>query len=142
MKYLEAYNELLTLIDVYETLYYSYKTAFYSASKLINGPEGISSIDYSNSIKSNKVQEDTQITLSRLFKYKNNMNLAKETLEELKKDKERIETYIASLEGTEYKVAYLSAIKNKDCEFISKSLGISEGRVKNILTNIKKHCKN
>ena len=142
MKYLEAYNELLTLIDVYETLYYSYKTAFYSASKLISGPAKISSIDYSNSIKSNKVQEDTQITLSRLFKYKNNMNLAKETLEELKKDKERIETYIASLEGTEYKVAYLSAIKNKDCEFISKSLGISEGRVKNILTNIKKHCKN
>ena len=73
---------------------------------------------------------------------KNNMNLAKETLEELKKDKERIETYIASLEGTEYKVAYLSAIKNKDCEFIAKSLGISEGRVKNILTNIKKYCKN
>ena len=142
MKYLEAYNELLTLIDVYETLYYSYKTAFYSASKLISGPAKISSIDYSNSIKSNKVQEDTQIALSRLFKYKNNMNLAKETLEELKKDKERIETYIASLEGTEYKVAYLSAIKNKDCEFISKSLGISEGRVKNILTNIKKHCKN
>ena len=142
MKYLEAYNELLTLIDVYETLYYSYKTAFYSASKLISGPAKISSIDYSNSIKSNKVQEDTQITLSRLFQYKNNMNLAKETLEELKKDKERIETYIASLEGTEYKVAYLSAIKNKDCEFIAKSLGISEGRVKNILTNIKKHCKN
>ena len=142
MKYLEAYNELLTLIDVYETLYYSYKTAFYSASKLISGPAKISSIDYSNSIKSNKVQEDTQIALSRLFKYKNNMNLAKETLEELKKDKERIETYIASLEGTEYKVAYLSAIKNKDCEFIAKSLGISEGRVKNILTNIKKHCKN
>lgn len=142
MKYLEAYNELLTLIDVYETLYYSYKTAFYSASKLISGPAKISSIDYSNSIKSNKVQEDTQIALSRLFKYKNNMNLAKETLEELKKDKERIETYIASLEGTEYKVAYLSAIKNKDCEFIAKSLGISEGRVKNILTNIKKYCKN
>ena len=142
MKYLESYNELLTLIDIYKTLYYSYKAAFYSASKLIHGPDGISGIDYSNSIKSNKVQEDTQIALSRLFKYKNNMNLAKETLEELKKDKERIETYIASLEGTEYKVAYLSAIKNKDCEFIAKSLGISEGRVKNILTNIKKYCKN
>ena len=83
----------------------------------------------------------TDATDEKVADYIQNIK-SEEDIELEKQEKERIETYIASLEGTEYKVAYLSAIKNKDCEFISKSLGISEGRVKNILTNIKKHCKN
>lgn len=138
MKYLEAYNELLVLIDVYSDLYYSYKTAFYSVQKMVDFPSGISSIDYSGMPKSNKVNPDIEITLSKLLKTKNNMIIAKETLEQLQKDKERIELYIASLEGTKHKVAYLGIIKNKDNEFIAKSLGLTQGRVKNILSEIKK----
>lgn len=138
MKYLEAYNELLVLIDVYSDLYYSYKTAFYSLQKMVDFPNDISSVDYSGMPKSNKVNPDIQFTLTKLFKAKNNMTIAKETLEQLQKDKERIELYIASLEGTKHKVAYLGIIKNKDNEFIAKSLGLTQGRVKNILSEIKK----
>lgn len=138
MKYLEAYNELQVLIDVYSDLYYSYKTAFYSLQKMVDFPSDISSIDYSGMPKANKVNPDIQFTLTKLFKAKSNMVIAKETLEQLEKDKERIELYIASLEGTKHKVAYLGIIKNKDNEFIAKSLGLSAGRVKNILSEIKK----
>ena len=138
MKYLEAYNELLVLIDVYRDLYYSYKAAFYSAQKMIDIPENIKSIDYSGMPKSNKVNPDVQFIFTKLLNTKNNMIIAKETLEQLQKDKERIEVYIASLEGTKHKVAYLGIIKNKDNEFIAKSLGLTQGRVKNILSEIKK----
>ena len=138
MKYLEAYNELLVLIDVYRDLYYSYKAAFYSAQKMIDIPENIKSIDYSGMPKSNKVNPDVQFIFTKLLNAKNNMIIAKETLEQLQKDKERIEVYIASLEGTKHKVAYLGIIKNKENEFIAKSLGLTQGRVKNILSEIKK----
>lgn len=138
MKYLEAYDELLVLIDVYSDLYYSYKTAFYSLMKMSNDLKDIGSIDYSGMPKANMVNPDIQFTLSKLLKTKTNMILAKETLDQLQKDRERIEGYIASLEGTKHKVAYLGIIKNKDNEFIAKSLGLSQGRIKNILSEIKK----
>lgn len=137
MKYLEAYDELLVLIDVYSDLYYSYKTAFYSLMKMSNDLKDIGSIDYSGMPKANMVNPDIQFTLSKLLKTKTNMILAKETLDQLEKDKERIESYIASLEGTRHKVAYLGIIKNKDNEFIAKTLGIAEKTVKNIKAEIK-----
>lgn len=137
MKYLEAYDELLVLIDVYSDLYYSYKTAFYSARKMIDSPKSIGSIDYSGIPKANMVNPGIQFTFSKLLKTKTNMILAKETLDQLEKDKERIESYIASLEGTRHKVAYLGIIKNKDNEFIAKTLGIAEKTVKNIKAEIK-----
>lgn len=140
MKYLEAYDELLVLIDVYSDLYYSYKTAFYSARKMIDSPKSIGSIDYSGMPKSNMVNPDIQIALTKLLDTRNNMMLAKETLDQLEKDKERIESYISSLEGTKHKVAYLGIIKNKDNEFIAKSLGLTQGRVKNILSEIRKEA--
>lgn len=140
MKYLEAYDELLVLIDVYSDLYYSYKTAFYSLMKMSNDLKDIGSIDYSGMPKANMVNPDIQFTLSKLLKTKTNMILAKETLDQLQKDRERIEGYIASLEGTKHKVAYLGIIKNKDNEFIAKSLGLSQGRIKNILSEIRKEA--
>lgn len=140
MKYLDAYDELLVLIDVYSDLYYSYKTAFYSLMKMSNDLKEMKSIDYSGMPKSNMVNQDIQITLSKLFKTKTNMAITKETLEQLQKDKERIEDYISSLDGTKHKVAYLGIIKKKDNEFIAKSLGLSQGRVKNILCEIRKEA--
>lgn len=137
MKYLEAYDELLVLIDVYRDLYYSYKTAFYSLMKMSNDLKYIGSIDYSGMPKSSMVNPDIQFTFSKLLKTKTNMILAKETLDQLEKDKNRIEAYISSLEGTKHKIAYLAIIKNKDNEFIAKTLGIAEKTVKNIKTKIK-----
>ena len=137
MKYLDAYDELLVLIDVYSDLYYSYKTAFYSLMKMSNDLKEMKSIDYSGMPKSNMVNQDIQITLSKLFKTKTNMAITKETLEQLQKDKERIEDYISSLDGTKHKVAYLAIIKNKDNEFIARTLGIAEKTVKNIKAEIK-----
>lgn len=139
MEYLEKYDELLVLIDIFEEMKNNYKVMEYNLrQQCSNGSGEIGSIDYSGMPKGHKVNPEADVTLNKLFALRPFIDNTNESLEILYESKNKIETYIASLEGTEHKVAYLKFIKNKDIKFISTSLGISEGTVKNILTRIKK----
>lgn len=138
MRYLDAYEDLLILIDIYRELEHSYKLALYGLRKQCTNPSGCGSIDYSGLPKGKRVNPPTEVVMQKMTEVTFMQNEAKETLMELEKNKENIETYIASLDGTKHKVAYLNVIRNKDIDFISKTLGITPGRVKNLLTEIKK----
>ena len=139
MEYLEKYDELLVLIDIFEEMKRNYELMEYNIrQQCSNGSGDIGSIDYSGMPKSHMVNPDADVVLNKMFALRPFIDNTNESLEILYESKNKIETYIASLEGTEHKVAYLKFIKNKDIKFISTSLGISEGTVKNILTRIKK----
>lgn len=139
MEYLEKYDELLVLIDIFEEMKKNYDLMEYNLrQQCVNGSGDIGSIDYSGMPKGHKVNPDADVVLNKMFALRPFIDNTKESLGILYESKNKIETYIASLEGTEHKVAYLKFIKNKDIKFISTSLGISEGTVKNILTRIKK----
>lgn len=138
MKYLDAYEDLLILIDIYKELENSYEVALYGLRKQCCNPSGTGSVDYSGMPKGKKVNPPTEIVMQQMTEVAFMKNEATETLVELKKNKENIEMYIAALDGTKHKVAYLNIIRKKDIDFISKTLGITTGRVKNLLTDIKK----
>ena len=138
MKYLDAYEDLLILIDIYKELENSYQVALYGLRKQCSNPSGTGCIDYSGLPKSKRVNPPTEQVMQKMTDVAFMKNEATETLIELEKNKENIEMYISALDGTKHKVAYLNIIKNKDIEFIAKSLGITPGRVKNLLTEIKK----
>lgn len=138
MRYIDAYEDILILIDIYKELENSYQVALYGLRKQCLNPEGAGSIDYSGMPKGKKVNPPTEIIMQKMTEVAFMKNEASETLIELEKNKENIEMYISALDGTKHKVAYLNIIKNKDIEFIAKSLGITPGRVKNLLTEIKK----
>lgn len=138
MRYLDAYEDLLTLIDIYKELENSYQIALYGLRKQCCNPSGGGAIDYSGLPKGKKVNPPTEEVMQKMTEVAFMKNEATETLIELQKNKENIEMYIAALDGTKHKVAYLNIVKNKDIDFIAKSLGITPGRVKNLLTEIKK----
>ena len=142
MEYLEKYDELLVLIDIFEEMKNNYKVMEYNLrQQCVNGNGDIGSIDYSGMPKGHMVNPDADVVLNKMFALRPFIDNTNESLEILYESKNKIETYIASLEGTEHKVAYLKYIKKKDIDFIALSLGISKGSVKNILTHLKKNRK-
>lgn len=51
--------------------------------------------------------------------------------------KEDIDKYIHSLEGLEYKIAYLRYVENKTYQEIAKELGYSYGYIRNVISKNK-----
>ena len=138
MKYLEQYNYLLTMIDIYKKLYTSYETAYYAAGKILKNNSDITAISYDGMPGASHPAPPAEITLQKMLDIKYMIEEVEETLKVLYESKKRIENFIDSLEGNKNKIAYEFYIKGNEVNDIAAKLGLKEKTIRNIITEIKR----
>lgn len=135
MDYWKKYQELLTRINIQEEIVSSLRSQSYGLRIQTNNTSTGNGV-ISDMPRSKMVNPDLEVVFSKLLNVNRDLEVEKEVLDELLKNKNNIETYIAELDGVEHKVAYLKIIAGKDNDYITRTLGLSKGYVKNILTKI------
>lgn len=136
--YLDNYRDLVTRIKIQQEFIYSLENQAYGL-RLQTCNETSGSAIISDMPKGKRVNPELDIALSRLIEINDKIRIQKEVLSELESSKNMIETYISSMEGLKHKVAYLKVIAGKEADYIAKSLGLSNGYINNIISELKQH---
>ena len=131
MEYLEKYDELLVLIDIFEEMKKNYDLMEYNLrQQCVNGSGDIGSIDYSGMPKGHKVNPDADVVLNKMFALRPFIDNTKESLEILYESKNKIETYIANIENTEVRLIFTKRyIQFKQWDDIAREMCMSESSV-------------
>jgi len=137
--YWDNYKDLVTRIKMQKEYIYSLDNQAYGLRLQTSNETSGSSI-ITDMPKGKRVNPELEIVLSKLAQINKKIKIQNDVLQELESSKNTIETYIASLEGVKHKVAYLKVIAGKEADYIAKSLGLSNGYINNIVSelNVKK----
>lgn len=137
--YWDNYRDLVTRIKMQKEYIYSLENQAYGLRLQTSNETSGSSI-ITDMPKGKRVNPELEIVLCKLAQINDRIKIQNDVLQELESSKNAIETYIASLEGVKHKVAYLKVIAGKEADYIAKSLGLSNGYINNIVSelNVKK----
>lgn len=135
------YNNLLIEIDMLETRIgdMEREREFLRKSMYANSPQFKGVVDYSKEhVTGGLMPLPLDKIIERLNKIDDSLSVLDQILNEKKRSKERLEIALGSLNGVEYKVAYMRDIKRMRLQEIADELGYSHEHIRRISSRIKK----
>jgi DNA-directed RNA polymerase specialized sigma subunit len=141
LSFTQSYNDLCQEIDALEIRMFDLETErkFLQKNMYANAPKYNGVVDYAkDNVMGGPVALSLDKILERMNRIDDNLNTLSQVLNAKKDAKRRIEQMINSLDGLEYKVAYMRDIEGLRLHEIAGKLGYSYDHVRRISSKMRK----
>jgi len=139
MKYTDSYNDICSGIEIHEQLIEAIDEEMIALNKILwgNAPSEISAICYSGMPGGGKNYTSFDRLIDRAIKLSDRRKLLKNLLDNLKKQKDIIDSKLKELKGLQHKVAYMKDVDGKSLNKIAEELNYSYQYIREVYASTK-----